>query len=248
MTAREHEESSSDVDRSFQTTHWSLVIGVGQSDTRQHSLTLLCERYWMPLYAYLRRSGHSSHDAQDLTQAFFATLLEKQNAMEGADQSRGRFRSYLLGSLKNFVSNQRTKRRAKKRGGDRVHLSLNYDAAEAWYQYEPVESQTPETVYRRRWALSLLDGVLARLESEYASKGQAELFRVLKQSLTGGSSDVSYEDLARQLSMSGGAVKTAAHRLRQRYRVVLKDEISHTVASQDEVEDEIRQLFNALSS
>lgn len=248
MSSRKHEDSAFNVAPSFETTHWSLVIGAGQGETRQRSLTLLCERYWMPLYAFLRQTGHGSHDAQDLTQAFFTTLLEKDNAIKGADESRGRFRAYLLGSLKHFVANQRTKRKAQKRGGDRVHLSLNYDAAEAWYQFEPVDAQTPEAVFRRRWALSLLDCVLARLQTEYEAKGKAEVFRHLKPCLTGSSKNVSYEVLANKLSMTSGAVKTAAHRLRGRYREVLKDEISQTVTTQEEVEDEINQLLNALSS
>lgn len=247
MPSRKHRDSFSDFDGSFQTTHWSLVIGAGHAETRQRSLTLLCERYWMPLYAFLRRKGHASHDAQDLTQEFFTTLLERENAIERADETRGRFRSYLLGSLKHFVANQRTKLQAKKRGGDRIHLSLNYEAAEAWYQFEPVDAQTPELIFRRRWALSVLDSVLARLEREYEAKRKGELFRGLKQFLTGDVQGLSHDELAAQLSMTAGAVKTAAHRLRRRYRDLLKEEISQTVTSEEEVEDEIQQLLSALS-
>lgn len=246
MASRKQDESSFEFDRSFQTTHWSLVIGAGQAETRQRSLTVLCERYWMPLYAFLRRAGHASHDAQDLTQAFFTTLLEKQDAIAGADESRGRFRSYLLGSLKHFVANQRTKRHAKRRGGDRTRLSLDYAAAEAWYQFEPVDTQTPESIFRRRWALSVLDCVLARLEREYESKGKGELFRGLKPCLTGDTQAITHDQLAAALSMTAGAVKTAAHRLRRRYRELLKEEISQTVTTEEEIEDEIRQLLSAL--
>lgn len=247
MASRKHSDSSSDLDGSFQTTHWSLVIGAGRAETRQRSLRLLCERYWMPLYAYLRRKGHASHDAQDLTQEFFTSLLERENAIEGADETRGRFRSYLLGSLKHFVANQRAKRQAKKRGGDRIHLSLNYEAAEAWYQFEPVDAQTPDSIFRRRWALSVLDAVLVRLEHEYESKRKGELFRGLKQCLTGDAQGPSHHELAAQLSMTAGAVKTAAHRLRRRYRELLKEEISQTVTTEEEVEDEVQQLLGALS-
>lgn len=247
MAPQRKDDSSDNIEPLFETTHWSLVLGAGEPATRQRSLTLLCERYWMPLYAFLRRAGHASHDAQDLTQAFFATLLEKEDAIEGADETRGRFRSYLLGSLKHFVANQRIKRKAKKRGGDRVHLSLNYAAAEAWYQYEPVDAQTPESIFRRRWALSVLDCVLARLEREYESKGKDKLFRGLKQCLTGDAESLSHEKLAAQLSMTAGAVKTAAHRLRRRYRELLKDEISQTVTTDEDIDDEIQQLLSALS-
>ncbi len=248
MTNFDSNESSGRIEPTFETTHWSLIVGAGQAETRQRSLTVLCERYWMPLYAFLRRKGHASHDAQDLTQAFFTALLEKEDAIDGADQTQGRFRAYMLGSLKHFVSNQRTKRKAQKRGGDRLHMSLNYDAAEAWYQIEPVDTQTPEAIFRRRWALSVLDCVLKNLESEYQSKGKATLFGLLKPCLIGGANEVSYEELAQKLSMSASAVKTAAHRLRRRYREVLKAEISQTVTSQEEVEDEINQLLSALSS
>jgi len=247
MVNLRNDESSGQIEPTFETTHWSLVIGAGQSETRQRSLGLLCERYWMPLYAFLRRTGHNSHDAQDLTQAFFTTLLEQEHAIDGADQSRGRFRSYLLGSLKHFVANQRMKKKAKKRGGDRIHLSLNYDAAEAWYQFEPVDSQTPESVFQRRWALSLLDRVLERLANEYESKGKADLFCGLKHCLTNDAKQTSYEDLSDELSMSAGAIKTAAHRLRKRYRKVLKDEIAQTVINSEDIEDEINELLNALS-
>jgi RNA polymerase sigma-70 factor (ECF subfamily) len=247
MATRKHQDSSADLDRSFQTTHWSLVLGAGQAETRQRSLTLLCERYWMPLYAFLRRTGHTSHDAQDLTQSFFTMLLEKENAIDGADESRGRFRSYLLGSLKHFVANHRTRRKAQKRGGDRTHLSLNYAAAEAWYQYEPVDTQTPESIFRRRWALSVLDCVLGRLEQEFEAKGKGKLFRGLKHCLTGDAQAISHDKLATELSMSAGAVKIAAHRLRRRYRELLIEEISQTVTTEEEVEDEIQQLLSALS-
>ncbi|MCA9120382.1 MAG: sigma-70 family RNA polymerase sigma factor [Planctomycetaceae bacterium] len=234
-------------DSSFHTTHWSIVVGASQPETRRRSLALLCERYWMPLYAYLRRTGHSSHDAQDLTQSFFTTLLECDKCIAGADESRGRFRAYLLGSLKHFVANHRTQRRASKRGGGQVHLSLNYHAAEAWYGIEPVDTQTPESIFRRRWALSLLECVLNRLGAEYEAKGKGEIFQELKGCLTGNAVDITYDQLAVQLSMSSGAVKTAAHRLRKRYRELLKAEISETVASPDEVDDEINQLLTALS-
>ncbi|MBC8352511.1 MAG: sigma-70 family RNA polymerase sigma factor [Planctomycetes bacterium] len=248
MTQFSNDESSGRIEPTFETTHWSLVIGAGQVETRQRSMTVLCERYWLPLYAFLRRAGHSSHDAQDLTQSFFVKLLERDGAIDGADQERGRFRSYLLGALKHFVANQRTRQKAQKRGGSIPHLSLNYAAAEVWYQGEPAEAETPESMFRRRWALSVLDSVIKRLEKEYEAKGKAQLFRALKDCLTGDSRDISYDKLAAEVSMSPGAVKTAAHRLRKRYRELLKDEISQTVTCQEEVEDEINQLLNALSS
>lgn len=241
------DESSEQSEPTFETTHWSLVIGARQAATRERSLTVLCERYWSPLYAFLRRAGHTSHDAQDLTQSFFVKLLERDGAIAGADQKQGRFRSYLLGALKHFVANQRTSQKAQKRGGGIAHLSLNYDAAEAWYQCEPTAADTPESIFCRRWALSVLDSVVDRLGEEYQAKGKAELFQGLKQCLTGDSREISYDELATELFMSVGAVKTAAHRLRKRYRQLLKDEISQTVTSQDEVEDEINQLLNALS-
>jgi len=173
-------------------------------------------------------------------------LLERDDSIQGADRGRGRFRAYLLGSLKHFVANQRTRRRARKRGGDRIHFSLNYEAAEASYQYEPADTQTPENIFRRRWALSVLERVVRRLQSECASKGNAALFESLKDCLTG-ASDRSHAELAAALSITTGAVKTAAHRLRRRYRELLRDEIAQTVTSEDEVLGEIRDLLDALS-
>ena len=204
----------------FLTTHWSVVLAAGQPDTTKayDALTRLCQTYWHPLYAYVRRLGYSPHDAQDLTQEFFARLLAR-NSLAGADESRGRFRSYLLASLKHFLANEWDKARAQKRGGGQVPIPIDPAAAATGCVFEPADPVTAEKIYERRWAPTLTE---ARRSVRYA-------------------------EIAIRLGSSEGAVKVAVHRLRQRYREVLRAEIADTVAGPGEVEDELRNLFAALA-
>jgi RNA polymerase sigma-70 factor (ECF subfamily) len=235
--------------RQFATTRWSLVLAAGKRSSPQSSAALatLCENYWYPLYAYVRRRGHEANEAEDFTQAFFARLLEK-NDLAAADPERGRFRSFLLASLKHFLANEWDRARAEKRGGGRAALSIDFGTAEERYRAEPTHDLTPEKIFERRWALVLLENVLARLHDESAQAGKADSFDRLKGFLTGEQSAGTYGQLAAELNMSEGAVKVAVHRLRRRYRELLRAEIEETVADPDEIDQEIRALFSALGS
>src|SRR5687767_7915843 len=201
----------------FQTTHWSLVVAAGErrSARSDEALARLCADYWPPLYAYIRRSGHSLHAAQDLTQEFFARLLEK-NYVQSADRERGRFRSFLLGAVKHFLSNHAKAARAQKRGGGKPLLSLDFRSAEAAFQIDPADSQTPERLFEQQWALLLLDRILQRLADEFAATGRAKDWAVLREFLTAGTDHRPYAQAAAQLGMSEAAVKMAVHRLRKR--------------------------------
>jgi RNA polymerase sigma-70 factor (ECF subfamily) len=224
------------------------VLTAGRSDTlRAHAaLANLCQTYWYPLYAYVRRRGHSPEDAQDLTQAFFARLLE-HNWVGQADQQKGRFRSFLLSAMNHFLADEWDKARAQKRGGGVLPIPLQFDTAETRYGHEPADNVTPEQNYERHWALTLLDTVLQRLRSEYEQEGKAELFAALHPCLVGDRTAQPYAELAMKLGVSEGAVKSAVHRLRQRYRQLLHDEIAQTVASPGEVDEELHHLFAVLA-
>ena len=233
----------------FGQTQWSVVLAAaGKRDVAlaEQSLEKLCRVYWLPLYTYIRRQGESPHDAQDLTQEFFARLLEK-DFLGSVDQTKGRFRSFLLASLKHFLSHQRDRARAQKRGGGQILLSLDFSEAETSIGFQPADEQTPEKAFEKRWALTLLEQSLARLRKEYSDRGKQDLFAQLKTTLTEGRGCVAYAELATRLGMSEASVKMAVHRLRQRYREVLRAEIAETVAQKSEVEDELRQVFRALS-
>ena len=231
----------------FVTTHWSVVLAAAHSDTTraQSALESLCRTYWYPLYAYVRRRGHSPEDAQDLTQAFFTRLLER-NWLDRADQQRGRFRSFLLAAMNHFLSDEWDKARAQKRGGGLTPMPLEFDVAETRYSYEPADNVTPEYSYERRWALTLLDEVLRRLRTEYEQDDKADLFAALHPCLVGDRSAQPYAELATKLGVSEGTVKSAVHRLRQRYRQLLQDEIAQTVAEPGEVTEELHHLFAVL--
>lgn len=231
----------------FATTRWSLVLEARGPVTprSREALSALCGAYWYPLYAYVRRQGQRVEEAQDLTQEFFARLLEK-DGMRGVRPERGKFRAYLLGALKHFLSNERDRARARKRGGGASPLSLELDNAEGRYGLEPVDRRTPEKLFEREWALALLEAVLTRLRGELARAGKGDLFERLKGFLAGEKGDLLYREAGTHLGMSEGAVKVAVHRLRRRYRELLKEEVSQTLADPAEVEDEIRCLFAAL--
>jgi RNA polymerase sigma-70 factor (ECF subfamily) len=232
----------------FVTTHWSVVLTAGRTDTtRAHdALAKLCQTYWYPLYAYVRRRGQSPEDAQDLTQEFFARLLEK-NWVGNADQTKGRFRSFLLSAMNHFLADEWDKARAQKRGGGVPAVPLQFDAAETRYGVEPADPTTPERIFERRWALTLLEEVLSHLRAEYAQEGKADLFATLHPCLVGERTAQPYAELAAKLGTSEGMVKSAVHRLRQRYRQLLRDEIANTVAGTEEVDEELRHLFAVLA-
>jgi RNA polymerase sigma-70 factor (ECF subfamily) len=234
--------------RQFVTTRWTIVLTAGRTDTTQAQVALekLCQTYWYPLYAYVRRQGHSPEDAQDLTQEFFARFIKK-HYLGDVDRSKGKFRSFLLASLKHFLANEWDKSRAQKRGGSHTFIALDAQTAESRYHLEPVDAMTADKIYERRWALTLLDEVLKRLRQEYAAEGKGKLFDRLKETLTGERSTIPYVQIGTQLGMTEGAVKVAVHRLRQHYRETLRAEIAETVASPVEVEEELRHLFAVLS-
>ena len=232
---------------SFNTTRWSLVLAAGHksSPAADAALAELYERYWFPVYAYVRRRVGDVHQAEDLTQEFLCRLNEK-NFWAAADPARGRFRSFLLTAVKNFLASEWRREAAAKRGGGARAVSLDFESGESRLSRHPADTNTPEAEFDRRWAVALLEHVLARLESDFAAEGKAEQFQVLKPLLAGRSSETPIAEAAAKLNMTEGAAKTAAHRLRRRYRELLREEIAQTVASPEEVDDEIRSLFEAL--
>ena len=241
-------DSASPGQARFATTHWSVVRSAARPDSAHYrqALETLCKTYWFPLYAYLRRNGHDSNRAEEYTQAFFARLLEKRG-VRLADPKRGRFRSFLLASLKNFLADQRDHDQAKKRGGGRKVLSLDLNNAENRYVLEPADRLSPDRLFERSWALTVLDSAMARLLAEATTDKKRRLFDRLKVHLTGNKDTVPYAKLAGQLDMTEGAVRVAVHRLRGRYRELLRDEIAQTVSTEAEIDQEIRDLFAALA-
>jgi RNA polymerase sigma factor (sigma-70 family) len=232
----------------FDTTHWSVVLQAGESDSPQarEALTTLCRAYWFPLYAYVRRQGHAFADAQDLTQEFFARLLER-NYFRLADRQRGRFRTFLLTSLKHFLINEWKQANCQKRGGGCQFISMDSSELETHFLAEPADNRTPEKAYDRRWAMLVLGRVLDQLQAEFVAGERGQLFEELKSCLTGDDNDDSYAEIGRRLEMTEGSVKVTVHRLRQRYRELLMQEIAMTVNGTEAVEEEIRHLIAALS-
>ena len=232
----------------FATTHWSLVLAARDraEPGADEALAGLCSLYWYPLYAYVRRRGHGADEAHDLTQEFFARLLGK-DFLAGVDRGKGKFRAFLLAACSHFLANERDRVRAKKRGGGRAILSLSAADAEGRYSAEPADALTPEKLFERRWALALLQQVMTRLRDEFEAKGKGRLFDRLRGFLVG-EKGAGYRQAANELRLSEGAVKVAVHRLRQRYRELLHEEIARTVGAAEEVEEEIRALFAALGS
>jgi RNA polymerase sigma-70 factor (ECF subfamily) len=238
--------SSRASDRWFAATRWTVILTAGQGEAPQATRALeeLCRMYWYPLYAYVRRRGYDSHEAEDLTQEFFARLLAKNNLAD-VKREKGKFRSFLLASLKHFLANQWDRAQAKKRGGGHTIISLD---AETRYRQEPKDELSADKLLDRQWAVTLLDQVLARLGTEYADAGKSVVFEQLKDSLTGAKDSIPYTEIAAKLDTTEGAVKVAVHRLRQRYRKLLREEIAHTVASPAEIDSEIRCLFAAFGN
>lgn len=233
----------------FSTTHWSVVIGAGQNDLAVAAVALerLCRTYWYPVYAFIRRRGSSQHDAEDSTQGFFAHLLEKET-LKKVDRQKGKFRSFMLAALTNFLNNERDKQQTLKRGGKIQIISLDETRAEELYSREPVESLTPEKLFERRWAFTLVERVFARLKQEYAAAEKAKLFATLERGLTCEVTQNVCAEWADALGMSEGAVKVALHRLRRRYGELLRGEVAQTVGTPEELDEEIRQLCAAITS
>jgi len=231
----------------FVTTHWSVVLAAGRSDTTRadDALARLCQTYWHPLYAYVRRRGYSPEDAQDLTQGFFAHLLE-HNAVATVSPDKGRFRSFLLASMNHFLSDEWDKARAQKRGAGRI-ISLDTQSAETWLQQQPSVNLTPEKAFELRWAITLLEQVYRKLEEEHRRQGKTELFNMLRTTLAGPGNSAPYAELAVRLNLNEGSVKVAVHRLRQRYRALLRETIAETVATETEVEEELRYLLRTVA-
>ena len=246
MLPRATDQQPADAGR-FEVTRWSIVVAAGaaNSECAHKALAHLCSSYWYPLYAFVRRNGRSVEDAQDLTQGFFARLLEKRD-LAAVDRDKGKFRSFLLASMKHYLANEWDRARAQKRGGGQRLISLDAESAETRYQLEPADESSAEKIYERRWALALLDQVLGRLRDEFTRDGKERVFDELKSALTGGK--IPYAEIAARLDVKEGAVRTAIHRLRTRYRDIVRAEIAETVASPAEVDAEMQHLFAALSA
>jgi RNA polymerase sigma factor (sigma-70 family) len=231
----------------FETTRWSVVLDARSSsgDASSEALQWLCQTYWFPLYTYVRRWGHTPEDAQDLTQEFFTRLLEKRY-LEQVNPDRGRFRSFLLASMKHFLSNERDRVNAAKRGGGRAPLPLELETAEGLYRREPPDHFTPDKAFERQWARTILDRTMGTLRAEHEAAGRAAWFDRMKDVLTGDATSA-YATIAKELGMTEGALKVAVHRLRRRYGELLREEIGTTLADPADVDDEIRYLFAALA-
>lgn len=235
--------------RGFATTRWSLVLAAGESDSdvSARALEELCAQYWYPLYAYARRRGYDTEDARDLTQSFFAKLLEKRD-LRTADPTRGRFRTFLLSSMKNFLAGEWRKDNTLKRGGAVEILPLDFDSAEESYGLEPSHELSPEAIYERRWALGLLERAVTDLQSQYAQAGNLELFDALKGFLGGEDDVLPYSELSRRLGQSEGTLRTAVSRLRSRWRKRLRELVAETVGEESEVQDELRSLIASVDA
>ena len=232
----------------FHTTHWTVVLTAARADdgtAARNALARLCSVYWYPLYAFCRRQGRQPHDAEDLTQEFFSRLLEK-NGLASVRPEHGRFRSFLLVSLKNFLANERERAHAQRRGGGRAVVSLDGAEAETRYALEPADGLTPEMIFERRWAFAVLERTLNALRREYAGAEKSELFEQLEGFLPGGHGNASREELAAKRGVSVGAIDVAIHRLRQRFGAQLREQVSETVSSEAEVKEEIRHLISIL--
>ena len=232
----------------FATTHWTVVLAAGGSSAPQADMALeeLCRTYWYPLYVYVRRQTSTREDAEDLTQSFFLRFLEK-NYLEGLSSEKGKFRAFLLAALKHFLANEWDRANRQKRGGGMTVLSLDWQDADARYQIDPRDNLSPDKLYDRTWAVTLLERVIARLREESGAEGKAKLFEQLKPFLMAGKSEAPYAQAAGALGLSEGAVRVAVHRLRRRYRELLREEIGQTLSEPGQVEEEMRALFSAFA-
>ncbi len=243
------DESGSRAAAQFATTHWSTVLAAGDSASPDSTQALehLCATYWYPLYAYVRRRGYRSEDAQDLTQGFFAQLL-RRNPFPQLRPAGAKFRSFLLTALNHYLVNEWHKDHAQKRGGDQARIPLDRAESETRYALEMAEVMTPDAAYERRWAEAVLAQVLNRLREEQASRGNRDLFEALGPCLTGAEDALPYAEVARRLDRTEGAMRSAAHRLRRRYGELLRLEVAHTVSGPGEVDEELRHLLSVLGN
>ena len=248
MTSEQSSQSLSAPGDVFATTQWTVVLAAGQRSTPQsdQALEQLCKTYWFPLYAFVRRHGHTKEDAEDLTQAFFARFLAK-NYLDGLSAERGRFRAFLLASLKHFLANEWDKSRRRKRGGGTAPLSLDWQIADTQFQVADRNEPSPDKVFDREWAVTLLAKVIERVRAECEAENRGKQFAELKVFLTAGKGELSHADAARKLGMDETAVRVAVHRLRKRYRQLLRDEIAQTLSDPAMVDEEMRALFGAFS-
>ena len=249
MTGRETTDAPGAVGQPlFAPTHWSVVLAAANPEAPEAAAALerLCSTYWYPLYAFIRRQGYEVADAQDLTQSFFAHILSRR-FLQRASREKGRFRSFILGSLKFFLADELARLQAQKRGGGRPPVFLDAQTAEARYRLEPVDLMDAEKLFERRWAITLLDRVMEHLEAEFAEAGKKRLFEQLRQFLLGDRGSATYQEVAEILGMTEGAIKVAVHRMRQRYRELFREEIAQTVAGPVEADEEMRHVFAAIS-
>jgi len=232
----------------FVTTRWTMVLRAARSDTTRARAALgdLCQAYWYPLYAYARRRGYSPHDAEDLTQGFFARIL-KLNSLAEVGRERGKFRAFMLAAMNHFISDEWDRTSAQKRAAQRT-ISLDAEMAENRYRSEPADKLTPESLFERRWAVTLLENVVKHLRSEYEASGQGALFMELRFAITGDKNTIPYAELASRLGLKEEALRVTVHRLRQRYRRALREEIAQTVADESEVVEEMNCLCRILST
>lgn len=232
----------------FATTHWTVVLTAGSGNPRQADAALeeLCRTYWYPLYAFVRRQGHSREDAEDLTQGFFAALLEKKY-LEGISSEKGKFRAFLLMAIKRFLANEWDRASCLKRGGGLAPLSLDWQDADQRYQINPADTLSPDKLYDRAWAVTMLERVISRLRDESLSDGKASFYEHLKPFLMVGKSEIPHARVAAALNLTEGAVRVAVHRLRRRYRELLREEVAQTLSDPAQADEEMRALFSALA-
>ena len=231
----------------FNTTHWTIVLACrNQDDAADQALAELYQIYWYPLYAYIRRRGYSEHDAEDIVQGFYAQIREK-HSLAKADPQRGKFRTFLLSSLQNFLAKENERSRAQKRGGGRELIRLDAEDAKARYQLEPAHSVTPERIFEMRWAHALLEQTLSGLRADFAARGKQRIFEGLQTFLTADCGETSYQQAADNLGLPLSAVKTSVHRMRLDYRARLREEIGRTVSCPEEIEDELLYLRRVLA-
>jgi RNA polymerase sigma-70 factor (ECF subfamily) len=250
MDHRRHEHGSVDpAGQRFQTTRWSLILAArdGNAVEARAALEALCGAYWYPLYAFVRRKGHDADRAQDLVQGFFTRLLEKGD-LATVDRRKGKFRSYLMAACSHYLANQLDHDQARKRGGGRASFSIDWLAAKGRYELEPADNMTAERLFERQWAVTLLNHVLGRLETELKRAGKSQLFEALRPALLGAAERVPYSRIAPAVGLSEEAARAAAQRLRHRYREILREEVARTIDDPSEIDAEIRALFSALAN
>jgi RNA polymerase sigma-70 factor (ECF subfamily) len=230
------------------TTYWTLIQAASEglpSESRA-ALAALCQAYWYPVYSFIRRKVFEDEKARDLTQGFFVLLIEK-NYLAAADRERGKFRSFLLTAVKSFLANEHDRATALKRGGGQAPISINMSEAEG-RSFEPVETATPESLFQRQWALSLLERVMSKLREEFGSSGKLDEFNKLMPFLNKDSGSGRYEAMAEEIGVSAGALRMSVHRMRRRYRDLMRSEIAETVSNTEDIDDEIRFLLSVLSA